>query len=85
MTLRLMVLTLHWIHHSEIISQMAPRMILFQSALDSGLPLFSCFQGFLFFLQVLALSGWLESTQVSVTCSFLLDARMGGVGLPMVR
>jgi hypothetical protein len=60
-------------------------MILFQSALDSGLPLFSCSQGFWFFWQVLALSGWLESTQVGFFCSFLLDARMGGVGLSLVR
>jgi hypothetical protein len=43
---------------------MARRTILFQLALDSGLPLFSCFQGFgvfgrfLLYLDGSILSGW---------------------------
>ncbi len=60
MTLRLTALTLHWIIHSEIICWMAWRTISFQLALDSSLPLFSCFRGFWGFWQVLALSGWLN-------------------------
>jgi hypothetical protein len=53
-------------------------MILFQSALDSSLPLFSCFQDFLDFWQVLAFSGWLESTQVGFSCSFFVRRKDGG-------
>jgi hypothetical protein len=79
MTLRLTALTLHWIHYSEIICRMARRTIPFQSALDSGLPLFSCFQGFWGFWQVLALSGWLNPHRLVSFCLFVLDARMGGV------
>ena len=52
------------------------------SVLDSALPLFSCFQVFWGFWQVLALSGWLESTQVGSSCCFLLDARMGVLVCP---
>jgi hypothetical protein len=37
------------------------------------------------FCQVLAFSGWLESTQVGFSCSFLLDAMMGFVGPSLVR
>jgi hypothetical protein len=78
-------ITLHRIHQSEIVCQMARRTILSLSALDSGL-LFFLFAGFLsVFWQVLAFSGWLESTQVGFSCSFLLDARMGGVGPSLVR
>jgi len=46
MTLRWTTLTLHRIHHSEIICSMARRTILSQSALDRGL-LYFLFTGFL--------------------------------------
>jgi hypothetical protein len=85
MTLRLMALSLHWIHHLEIICWMAQRMILFQSALNSNLPLFSCFQGFWGFWQVLRFIWMAQFSQVGFSCPFLLDARMGGVGLFLVR
>ena len=71
-----------WIHQWGIICRIARRTILFQSALDNGLSLFSCFQGFLGFCHVLAFPGWLESTQIGFSCSFLLDARMGVLVCP---
>ena len=67
--------------HSEFIRPMTRRMILSQLALDSGLLFFFLYPGFLsVFWQVLAFSEWLKSTQVGCSCSFLVDARMGGVG-----
>ena len=85
MTLRLKALTLRWIHHLAIICKTARRAILFQLALDSGLTLFSYFQGFLVSGRFLALSGLIESTQVGSFFSFSLEARMGGVGLSLVH
>jgi hypothetical protein len=70
MTLRLTALTLHWIHHSKIICRMAWRTILFQLALDSNLPLFSCFQGFWGLWQVLALPGWLNPLRLVFPAPF---------------